>query len=162
MHLDVLHRSSSIDCRHQPVSGIPVRMSHRWDLDAAPPTRLVVPVRIDPEGKIGPTRGQARGPGWRSSSPGLWVPSNTSADTVEQRILEALAWAGPEAVATGWASLRLQGGGFFDGLARDGRTRLPVPIATNGERRRARPGIRLTEDASPRTKSWSSTVCGAR
>ena len=36
---------------------------------------------------------------------------------VEQRILEAHARGGDEAVITGWAALRLQGGGFFDGLA---------------------------------------------
>ncbi|GAB3252026.1 hypothetical protein [Nocardioides dilutus] len=123
-------------------------MSHRWDLDAAPPTHLVFPVRIDSEGRTGPTRGQARGPGWRFTAPGWVVPADTS-NAVEQRILEALTWAGPHAVATGWAALRLHGAGFFDGLARDGRTELPVPIAANGERRRPRPGILLTEDRIP-------------
>ena len=37
---------------------------------------------------------------------------------VEQRIVEAYARAGENVVVTGWASLRLQGGGFFDGLER--------------------------------------------
>jgi hypothetical protein len=124
-------------------------MSHRWDLDADAPLGLVVPVRIDPAGRSGPTRGQARGPSWRVTSPGWFVPSGTPADVVEQRILEALTWAGPDAVVTGWGALRLHGGGFFDGLARDGRTRLPVPIAANSERRRARAGIHLTEDRIP-------------
>lgn len=123
-------------------------MNHRWDLDAVMPQGLVVPVRIDPTGKTGPTRGQARGPGWRSVAPGWVVPANTTT-VVEQRILEALTWAGPRAVATGWAALRLQGGGFFDGLARDGRTQLPVPVAANGERRRPRPGVHLSEDRIP-------------
>ena len=77
------------------------------------------------------------------------MPSGTRVDVVEQRILEVLTWAGPDAVATGWASLRLQGGGFFDGLARDGRTSLPVPIAANSQRRRPRPGVHLTEDRIP-------------
>jgi hypothetical protein len=124
-------------------------MSHRWHLDAVAPQGLVVPVRIDPEGQTGPTRGQARGPRWRVTSPGLVVPSGVSADVVEQRILEAVTWAGPGAVVTGWAALRLHGGGFFDGLARDGRTRLPIPIAANNERRRPRPGVRLSEDRIP-------------
>jgi hypothetical protein len=78
---------------------------------------------------------------------GLAVPAHVGDDLVEQRILEAYASAGPRAVVTGWAALRLHGGGFFDGLARDGRTRLPVPIAANGERLGSRDGllvVRLT------------------
>ena len=64
-----------------------------------------------------------------------------SDEYVEQRILEAITRAGPRAVITGWAGLRLWGGGYFDGLGRDGVTRLPVPIATNGERLQHHEGI---------------------
>jgi hypothetical protein len=60
-----------------------------------------------------------------------------SDELVEQRILEAYAGAGPTAVVTGWASMRLQGGGHFDGLERDGKTRQPVPIAVDGGRARS-------------------------
>ena len=67
-------------------------------------------------------------------------PGRVSDELVEQRILEAYAGAGPRAVVTGWAGLRLLGGGYFDGLASDGVTRLPVPIATNGRTARAAPG----------------------
>ena len=109
-------------------------MPHRWDPIAPPVAGLVVPVRFDPTGRDGPTRGQARGPGWRITSPGLAVPASVTDALVEQRIVESHARAGPGAVVTGWAALRLHGGNFFDGLARDGVTRLPVPIAANGER----------------------------
>lgn len=109
-------------------------MPHRWDPIAPPVAGLVVPVRFDPTGLAGPTRGQARGPGWRITSPGLAVPASVTDGLVEQRIVEAHARAGPGAVVTGWAALRLHGGNFFDGLARDGVTHLPVPIAANGER----------------------------
>lgn len=109
-------------------------MGHRWDPIAPPVTGLVAPVRVDPTGRRGPTRGQARGPKWRVVGRRLVVPVRVSDELVEQRILEAYARAGTRAVVTGWAALRLHGGGFFDGLARDGRTRLPVPIAANGER----------------------------
>jgi len=74
---------------------------------------------------------------------------SVSDDLVEQRILEEYARAGDRAVVTGWASLRLQGGGFFDGLGRDGTTRLPVPIAANGERLAAHPGIHRVRDIVP-------------
>lgn len=42
---------------------------------------------------------------------------------------------------TGWAALRLHGANFFDGLARDGRTRLPVPIAAGPDRLEPHPDI---------------------
>ena len=60
---------------------------------------------------------------------------------MEQRILEAYVAAGDRAVVTGWAGLRLRRGGYFDGLAPDSLMQLPVPIAANGGRARARPGV---------------------
>jgi hypothetical protein len=105
----------------------------------------VLPVRIDPTGRTGPTRAQARGPSWRTSSPGLVVPSHVTDDLVEQRIVEASARGG---VVTGWAALRLHGGGFFDGLARDGTTRRPVPVAADGQRIRG-VGVQLVHDRIP-------------
>ncbi len=77
------------------------------------------------------------------------MPSSVDDTLVEQRILEAYAGAGPAAVVTGWAALRLLRGGFFDGLARDGKTRLPVPIAANGGRIDPRAGVALTRDRVP-------------
>lgn len=124
-------------------------MPHRWDPIAPPVTGLVAPVRVDPTGHTGPTRSQARGPHWRITAPGLVVPAEVSADLVEQRILEAYTRVGAPAVVTGWAALRLHGGGFFDGYARDGATRLPVPIAANGRRNRSDQGTAVVEDNVP-------------
>jgi hypothetical protein len=50
---------------------------------------------------------------------------------------------------TGWASLRLLGGGFFDGLARDGQTRLPVPLATGGPAIRGDHRVSVSRDRLP-------------
>jgi hypothetical protein len=122
---------------------------HRWDPIAPPVTGLVLPVRVDPEGSRGPTRGQSRGPGWRTTSPGRVVPASVSDELVEQRILEAYAGSGPTAVVTAWASLRLQGAGHCDGLERDGRTRRPVPIAVDGGRVRTAPGRLVVRHAVP-------------
>lgn len=124
-------------------------MTHRWDPIAPPVTGLVRPRRVDPTGRDGPTRGQARGPGWRRTGPGLYVPAQTSSDLVEQRILEQATRAGADSVVTGWAALRLGGGGFFDGLARDGVTRLPVTVAANRSRVRSSGNISVTEDRVP-------------
>lgn len=101
---------------------------HRWAARCDPPTGLVRPSPIDPTGRSGPTRGQARSSGWRASSYGLYVPAAVDQDVPEQRILEQSARLKPGGAVTGWASLRVQGGNFFDGLAGDGRTRLPVPL----------------------------------
>ena len=102
---------------------------HRWDPVCATPTDLVPPVRVDPTGGTGPTRGQARGPRWRRTTPGLHVPAHVTDDRPEQRILEQSARLPPGCAVTGWASCRLWRAAFFDGLDRDGVTRLPVPLA---------------------------------
>ena len=89
------------------------------------------------------------GPNWRSSSPGRFVASSVDAELVEQRILEAYAGAGPTAVVTGWAALRLHGGGHFDGLERDGQTPRPVPLAVDGGRARTAPGRLVVRHTVP-------------
>ena len=77
------------------------------------------------------------------------MPASVSDELVEQRILEQAARCGDRAVITGWAALRLHGGGHFDGLDRDGKARLPVPIAANGERLADHPGIHRVRDTVP-------------
>lgn len=100
---------------------------HRWDPVCSPPTDLCRPVPVDPSGRRGPTRGQSVGPHWRRTSRGLFVPSWVDGSVPEQRILEQSMRLTGGAV-TGWASCRMHGAAFFDGLGRDGRTPLPVPL----------------------------------
>ncbi len=99
-----------------------------WRLQAAPPPDLVRPVRIDPTGRAGPTKGAAAGPRWRRTSRGLYVPTSVDASCVEQRILEESSRLPAGGVVSGWAALRLHGAGYVDGRDRDGRTLLPVPL----------------------------------
>jgi hypothetical protein len=101
---------------------------HRWDPVCVAP-RLVRPVRIDPAGRTGPTRGQARGSGWRQTTFGFYVPAWVDARVPEQRILEQSMRLPEGGAVTGWAACRMHGAAFFDGLARDGSTPLPVPLA---------------------------------
>jgi hypothetical protein len=101
---------------------------------------LVAPVRIDPTGETGPTRGQAAGPHWRQTSQGLYVPAHVER-TVEQRIVEAAALLTRHGAVTGWAALRWCNARWFDGLAADGRE-LPIDLAlSNTTRLRPRAGI---------------------
>jgi hypothetical protein len=57
-----------------------------------------------------------------------YVPASFDAELPEQRIVEQAVRLRGGAV-TGWAALRLAGAAYFDGLAGDGRTRKPVPLA---------------------------------
>lgn len=102
-------------------------MDDFWRPRSNPPRNLVRPVPTDPAGLAGPTPGQAKGPYWRRSTPRLYVPSNAP-ESVEQRILEQSMRLPVGGAVTGWAALRLAGGGFFSGLADDGRTLLDVPL----------------------------------
>jgi hypothetical protein len=99
-----------------------------WNLRADPPGELTRPVPVDPDGRAGPTKGQARGPSWRRTSTGLYVPSAVDRGRVEQRILEEAGRLGGRGAVSGWAALRLHGGGYFDGRGPDGRSALPVPL----------------------------------
>lgn len=102
-------------------------MAHKWDPVCASPRRLVRPVRVDAAGLDGPTRGQAQGPRFRGLGGGWYVEAAAPA-VPEQRILEQAVKAPQDAAVTGWASLRLHRGGFFDGLGPDGQTAVPVPL----------------------------------
>ncbi len=108
---------------------------------------VTVPARVDPRGVRGPTARQARGQRWRRTAPGLYVPSEIDGNAVEQRIVEAAAGLPDGTAVTGWAALAWERTPWFNGLAPDGRTPLPVPVALDDDRMLARrPGVRLSND----------------
>ncbi|MFC5177460.1 hypothetical protein [Nocardioides taihuensis] len=107
---------------------------------------LCMPVRIDPEGRKGPTKRGARSTRWRRTSRGQYVPSTVSDEDVEQRIVEAAAVVPEGGAVTGWAALRWQGGVWFDGLTRGGRARLPVTVVAPSKQIRAQAGIEVSEE----------------
>lgn len=87
---------------------------------------LVAPVKVDPAGVAGPTRGQARGSRWRKTGHGLVVPAGV-ASSPGQRIVEAAAVLRPGEAVTGWAALHWWGGTWFEGSATSGELR-DVPL----------------------------------
>ncbi|WP_253943784.1 hypothetical protein [Nocardioides marmotae] len=89
----------------------------------------VTPVRVDPAGRTGPTPKQARGPAWRSTAAGLYVPTSVDPDLPVQRIAEAAAVLPAYGGVTGWAALHWLGARWFDGLSSDGRIRRRVALA---------------------------------
>ncbi len=86
-----------------------------WNPVCRPPSGLVPPVPVDPDGRHGLTRGQAAGPLWRRTSRGLYVPVGVASGLPEQRILEQAARLPADGVVTGWAACRLHGAAYFDG-----------------------------------------------
>jgi hypothetical protein len=108
---------------------------------------VVLPVRRDPKGETGPTKGEAAGPRWRRSSHGVYVGADVDDSPPEQRIAEAAAVLPPCGAVTGWAGLCWGGATWFDGLQRSERR--PVPIAVLHGEIRPRPGILVTSERLP-------------
>jgi hypothetical protein len=108
---------------------------------------LVRPVRLDPAGRSGPTRGQARGPRWRRSSHGFYVPSSVDRRDVEQRILEASVVVPPGCAITGWAALRWLGARWFSGVGVSGELE-PVTVLVGTHDIRPQPGIAICAEGT--------------
>jgi hypothetical protein len=104
---------------------------------------LVRPVRVDPAGLAGPTRGEARGPEWRTTSWGLFVPTAVE-PAVEQRIVEAAAVLRDGEAVTGWAALRWQRAAWFDGISASGPAR-DVALVVKRDRA-AQPGFSVSQE----------------
>lgn len=121
-------------------------MLGRMDLPHLSRDGIVAPVRVDPTGLRGPTRGQARGPRWTRVAPWYYVPSCTDRNRTDQRIVEALVPFPEGSAVTGWAGLHLMGAHWFDGYGADGRP-LDVQVAL-GHQQTARPrsGAHLMEE----------------
>jgi hypothetical protein len=107
---------------------------------------LVDPVRADADGLRGPTPKQARGPRWRRTSRGRFVPADVDGSLPEQRIVEAAAVLPSYGGVTGWAALRWQGATWFGGLAPDGQTERPVCLVTAGDDIRPQAGIQVSAE----------------
>lgn len=108
---------------------------------------LVAPVRLDPTGRTGPTRSQARGRAWRRSSHGLYLPATVRDDVPAQRIVEAAARLPAYGGVTGWAAVHWWGGAWSEGLGPDGVTRRPVCLVTGGITISRAQGVHVSEDA---------------
>lgn len=129
-----------------------------WSPRVARSPDLVRPVRLDPSGRRGPTRGQVQGRRWRRSSHGWYVPSYVD-QGVEQRILEQSVRLPAVGALTGWAALRWRGAAYFEGVDRTTGAVLPVPVVLGGWADIGRdPGIAVS-----RERFWPheiEDVCG--
>lgn len=105
------------------------------------------PVRTDRKGEKGPTPRQARGPQWRRTSHGFYLPADADGADPDQRIVEAGHHLRGLASVTGWAALRWQSALWFDGS--DGAEVLPVDVAVLHGKYRSQPGIAVTSEFIP-------------
>ncbi len=102
--------------------------TRHWQPRCSLPSDLVWPVRTDPSGVRGPTRGQARSSRWRRSAYGWYVPADADSTRVEQRILEQAVRIAGDGAITGWSALRWHGAAYFDGFWPGGRLLRPVSM----------------------------------
>lgn len=110
----------------------------RWE---EPRPGLVRPARLDPTGRDGPTRGQARNRRrLRRSSFGFYLPADVDGSNVEQRILEASVVLPPTCAVTGWAALRWLCDGWFTSVDAGGNP-LPVDLLISTVDVKAQPGF---------------------
>lgn len=107
--------------------------------------QVTVPVRVGRGHLRGPSRNEVRGPRWRRTSRGFYVPAATRR-TPEQRVVEAAVLCPDVAGVTGWAALRWMGAPWFDGTTDGGRRELPVTIATCYPDIRSQPGIVVCQE----------------
>ena len=136
---------------------------------------LFPPVGIDPAGEVGPSPHEARGPAFRRTSRGLYLPSEITAETSVQRIVEAwtaVADARGISAITGWAALRWLGATWYDGTLDAAGTPMPVDVVSTTHLR-SQPGIAMTEcrvefatllehDGITITDPWTSVAFLAR
>lgn len=135
---------------------------HRWDSQLRPPPPGITPVRwADAPERLGadgaaaggrptyPSRAQLRGPGWRRSSRGFYVPAGRAL-APEQRIAEAAALLPGYGAIGGWASAYWQGVRLLDGRGATGLDVLPVLLCLGpyGKIRR-RDAVRFSRDRLP-------------
>lgn len=95
--------------------------------------------------ELGFSPGQLRGDQWTGGGHGLVRPAFLSVDPVMSRIAGGVALMSPSNVLGGWASLAVQGNGWFDGSDVDGRERDVLIHCLAGSQLRRRPGIRPSE-----------------
>ena len=105
---------------------------------------VVLPVRVDPAGREGPTWREAAGPDWRRSSRGRYVAASVPL-TPDQRIAEVGVLLPPKAYVTGWGSLGWRRGWWFNGISNAGAVR-PVQVGMSRAKIRQQPGFTICEE----------------
>ena len=130
---------------------------HRWDSSLRPPAAGLHPVgwadarpHLDEPSENGlPSKSQLRGPKWRRSSHGRYVPPEVELPP-EQRIAEAAALLPGHGALGGWAAAYWHGVRLLDGGGRSGRAPAPVLLCLGAQGKiRGRAHITPSRDRLP-------------
>jgi hypothetical protein len=116
-----------------------------WQPTCPRPTGLIVPVRLDPTGRTGPTRSAARHGRWQQVASGWYLPAEADVGIVEQRILAGAARLPEGAGVTAWAALRWRGAAYFTGIGPDDAA-LPIPLLLSIGNLRPDPRVHLSKE----------------
>lgn len=101
--------------------------------------------------RAGITRDMTRGPAWRRTSRGWFVPADTPASPT-QRIVEAVPRIPGGGALAGWAAAYVLGVDQLDGLDRDTMDPMPVPLHLGHDVGRAvYAGVRVVRERLPAT-----------
>lgn len=116
---------------------------HRWDSRLRPPPKAVSPVaRREATGN--PTPSQLKGPSWRRSSHGLYVPASAEL-TPGQRVLEGASLLPGFGAVSGWGSAYWRGVRLLDGFIGIRPDPLLLCLGPAGKIR-PRPDVRLSRE----------------
>lgn len=119
---------------------------HRWDSRLRPPPVAVRPLKRA-NAATDPTPAQLKGPDWRRSSQGLYVPAAVER-TPGQRILEAAALLPAQGAVSGWGSAYWRGVRLLDGAVSIRTDPVLLCLGCRGHIRR-RPGVRISREKLP-------------
>lgn len=112
-------------------------------MDRIDPT--LISLRVKRARALGFSPGELRGQLWEHPSQGVVRPAYFAVDSTTAQIADAVSLMGNANALGGWASLRVQGNSWFDGLDRSGELREIVIHCLPGSQLRVRPGVRPTE-----------------
>lgn len=120
-------------------------MIEGWQPTCSRPDGLILPARLDPTGRTGPTRSAARHGGWQQVASGWYLPADADVGVVEQRILAGASRLPEGAGVTAWAALRWRGAAYFTGVGPDDAV-LPVPLLLGLGNLRPDPRVQLSKE----------------
>ena len=116
---------------------------HRWDSRLRHPPAGVTPL-LRRDASTDPTPAQLRGPGWRRTSHGCYVPSVVEL-TPGQRVIEGAELLPPGGAVSGWGSAYWRGVRLLDGTMWVRNDPLLLCLGPTAKIRN-RPGVRLSRD----------------
>jgi hypothetical protein len=126
-------------------------LGHRGPMSSprAQQVRLIRPTSRGELIRSGLTVGMLRGPRWRATARGWYVPADAAGRHPDQRIMEAAAVLPSPGAIGGWAAARVLGVNVLDGRGIWGGREEPVLLCLGPGQIRARSGMSISRSPLP-------------